>query len=89
MFCSFYKFNELVSVSLSFSILSCQLEFGYHAFLVFLMASSIAMPSPWQFLQFFYPSCSNPGESGYALPRHQKAHNTARAIVVGHPVTRG
>jgi hypothetical protein len=36
-----------------------------------------------------YPSCSNPGESGCALARHRKAHNTAGAMAVGHPVTRG
>jgi hypothetical protein len=31
-------------------MLSCQSEFGHHDFLVFLLASSIAIPSPWQFL---------------------------------------
>jgi hypothetical protein len=83
------KFNKLVSVSLSFSMLSCQSEFGHHAFLVFLLASSIAMSSSRQFLQCSYSSCSNLGEFGCALPRHWKAHNTTGAMAMGHLVTRG
>jgi hypothetical protein len=56
------KFNKLVSVSvsLSFSMLSCQSEFGHHVFLVFLLASSIAMSSSRQFLQLLLPILLQP-----------------------------
>jgi hypothetical protein len=83
------KFNKLVVVSLSFSVLLCQSEFGHHTFLIFYWLLPSLCHIHDNSYSCCYPSCSNPGESGCALPRHRKTHNIVGAMVVGHPVTQG